>query len=475
MTNISSSRLHISDSGWRAVTAEGFTVARLSAVVSALAGLLPPRRAIVGFDNRFLSKEFGHHVAALLETLGWSVDLIPEMFPTPGVATLARDTPYDFGLVVTASHNPYYYNGLKVLDASGALIGRDLADRIEKRANEILEGRIHPEGGFSRDSPLHFDLHRRFAGLADVEALRRRYIDSILKHVDAAKIRAAGLSVAWDAFAGTVTPLFPLFLDSLGVRQTGVPMAMEPTFGRRRLEPDATSLTELGALVPRSGAIAGLATDVDGDRFSAMDHAGLYVQNNPLGTLMAWYLLAIRGERGTVSQTVSCSELTRRVCADFGVPLRIEPVGFMSMGRHMVEDPNPLIGFEETGGMAYGPHLPFKDGLMAHGLVLEMLATTGRTIPELIADLGRRYGHFHYHRVDLKLPSREEAEKWLDPLLWERAVGEAVLETSTLDGVKWSFRSGWILIRRSKTEPLLRIYGESTDETFIDRMKKAAS
>lgn len=457
-------KLHISDSGWRAIIADGFTVARLSAVVSALAGLFPHQRALVGFDNRFLSEEFGIHVAALLDTLGWAVDLIPEMFPTPGVAKLTCGTPYDFGLVVTASHNPYYYNGLKVLDASGALIGRELADQIEKRANDLLDG-----------SPLPFDLHRRFGGVLDAKALRRRYLDTILERVDAARIRAAGLSAAWDAFGGTVTPLFPPFLDSLGVRHAGVPMTMEPTFGHRRLEPDAASLTELGALVPRSGAVAGLATDLDGDRFSAVDQTGAYVQNNPLGSLTAWYLLALRGERGTVYQTVSCSDLTRRICADFGVPLRIEPVGFMQMGRHMVEDPNPLVGFEETGGMAYGPHLPFKDGLMAHGLVLEMLATAGRTIPELIADLRQRYGHFHYHRVDLKLPSREEAEKWLDPLLWERAVGESVLETSALDGVKWSFRSGWILIRRSKTEPLLRIYAESTDETFIERMKKAAS
>jgi phosphomannomutase len=470
--------LHISDSGWRAVIAEGFTVARFSAVVEALAEVLPKQKALLGFDNRFLSKEFGHHAAALLAEKGWAVDLIPEIFPTPGVAKLTRETPYDFGLVVTASHNPYYYNGFKILDSQGALIGRDLADRIETAANGILGGRTRSASvatlAKEAGSPLHFDIHRRFESVADVGELRRGYLDSIAARVDAESIRSAKLSVCWDAFGGTVTPLFPLLFDRLGVRHAGVPMVMEPTFGRRRLEPDATSLRELGVLVAKSGAVAGLATDVDGDRFSAVDQNGAYVQNNPLGSLMAWYLLALRGERGTVYQTVSCSDLTRRICGDFGVPLKIEPVGFMQMGRHMTEDQNPLIGFEETGGMAYGPHLPFKDGLMAHALVLEMLARTGRTIPELVADLGQRYGRFHYHRIDLKLPSQEEAERWLNPALWERAVGEAVLETSTMDGVKWIFKSGWILIRRSKTEPLLRIYGESADETFVDRMKKAA-
>lgn len=467
-------RLHISDSGWRAVYGEGFTVANLSVIAKALADEFPSQRALIGFDNRFLSKELGHHVAALLAGRGWHVDLIPEMFPTPGVATLVRAgqgddqyRPYGWGIVVTASHNPYYYNGLKILDDKGALIRRDWVDRIQARANHILR----EEGS---EPILPFDLHRRFP-VVEAEAFRERYLDSIRNRIDVAKIRAAKLSVGWDSFGGTVTPLFPLFLESLGVRHAGVPMTLEPTYGLRRLEPDESSLRQLSALLPRTGAIAGLATDVDGDRFSAVDQRGAYVQNNPLASLMTWYLLAVRKERGTVYQTVSCSDLTKKICADFGVPLVIEPVGFMSMGRHMAEDKTPLIGTEETGGMAYGPHLPFKDGLMAHGLVLEMLATTGKTLPDLIADLRARYGHFHYHRIDLKLPSQEEAERWLNPALWERAVGESVLETSTQDGIKWFFKSGWILIRRSKTEPLLRIYGESTDDTFIDRMKKAVS
>lgn len=460
-------KLHISDSGWRAVYAEGFTVARLNAVVEALADVFPSKRALLGFDNRFLSREFGHHAAALLSQRGWQVDLIPEMFPTPGVATLVRyGRRHDFGLVITASHNPYYYNGLKILDAEGGLIARQTVDQIECRANERLK---------AKDTGFPFDLNRTFQNTADRETMRQRYLGEILSRLDTAKIRSAKLSIAWDAFGGTAAPLFPLFCKSLDVRQCGVPMVMEPTYGGRRLEPDETSLKELGRLVPEFGALAGLATDVDADRFSAIDETGAYVQNNPLASLMTWYLLAHRGERGTVYQTVSCSEMTRKICAEFGVPLVIEPVGFMSMGRHMAEDKNPLIGSEETGGMAYGPHLPFKDGLMAHGLLLEMLASTGKSLTLLIADLRARYGHFHYHRVDLKLPSQEEAEKWLNPALWERAVGEAVLETSTQDGIKWFFKSGWILIRRSKTEPLLRIYGESTDRSFLDRMTKAAT
>src|SRR5579885_2178165 len=120
--------IHINDSGWRAVYAEGFTVERLSAIVSALARLFPKQKALVGFDNRFLSPELARHTGWILEKNGWAVEMASELFPTPGIAWLVRNEGYDFGLVITASHNPYYYNGLKILDRNGALIDRDLAD-----------------------------------------------------------------------------------------------------------------------------------------------------------------------------------------------------------------------------------------------------------------------------------------------------------------------------------------------------------
>lgn len=181
------SRLHINDSGWREIIADGFTVERLSAVVSALAALFPRQRALLGFDNRFLSEEFGHHAASLLREEGWAVDLIPRIFPTPGVAKLVREDGYDWGLVITASHNPYYYNGLKILDSFGALIGRETADRIEKRANEILEEGSAP--------PLPFQIGRRVSGTVDAEGFRRRYLETILARVDVEKIRGARLKI----------------------------------------------------------------------------------------------------------------------------------------------------------------------------------------------------------------------------------------------------------------------------------------
>lgn len=454
-------RFHINDSGWRAIYADGFTVERLTSIVSALARIFPKQKALVGFDNRFLSREFANHVAWILEQNGWRSDLCSEVFPTPGVAKCVRSAGgvYDFGLMVTASHNPYYYNGLKILDRNGALIDRPLADRIESLASD-LEG----------TEPTGFQVTRRNGRLRDVGDLSRRYVDEILSHVNAEAIRDARLKVCWDGFGGTTPPLFLEFFKRLGVSGEEVPMVREPTYGGRRLEPDETSLASLGELVRQTKSIVGIATDVDGDRFSVVDEDGRYVLNNALASLMVWYLLAVRGELGTVYQTVSCSRLTEKIAAAFGVSCETVPVGFLVMGRLMVEDSRSLVGIEETGGLAYAPHLPFKDGLMAHALVLEMLATLKKPLTTLIEEMFSNYGRVHYRRVDLRLDSLAEADPWLAPERWERTVGESVQSTSTIDGVKWFFPSGWLLIRRSKTEPLLRIYFESPDEDFVLRV-----
>lgn len=459
------SPLHVNDSGWRDVIADGFTASRLSAVVKAFARLNKNSpKILVGFDNRFFSREFAHHVAFVLEKEGLKPIVLTDVFPTPGVGVWVKRHSYDWGLMITASHNPYYYNGLKILDRHGGLIGRDLADAIERLANKILIDEPSPK----------FSVKERFSPEMDDQEARDVYFGDLLGRVDVGTIRKANLTAAWDAFGGAADRLFSDFLKSLGVRGERFPTPIEPTFGGRRLEPDETSLKGLGALVVEKKMGVGLATDVDGDRFSAVDEKGAYVLNNAMGSLMVWYLLACRKEKGAVYQTVSCSSMTRRICDDFGVAMETAPVGFLAMGRKMIEDSQPLIGIEETGGLAYAPHLPFKDGLMAHALVLEMLATQRKTLTQLLDAMRAAYGTFHYRRVDLKLPSDEEVERRLHPTLWERAVGEAVSETSTLDGVKWLFPSGWILIRRSKTEPLLRIYAESEDESFVERMKKAA-
>lgn len=454
--------IHIGDSGWRAIYTAGFTVDRLSAIASALTRLYSFQKILIGFDNRFLSKEFAHHLAIFLQSKKWKVTLISDSFPTPGVAKEVREKNFDWGFVITASHNPYYYSGIKIFNSEGILIGRDLVQKIQDQANTLLQ----------REKMPSFDPQKKFFPESDLKSFEQFYLESVFKWIDVKAIRKANLSVVWDGFGGTTSFLFPKFLQFLKVRNDPVPFFPEPTYQKRKLEPDATSLVELGKKVGKKKADLGLATDVDGDRFAIIDEKGNYLLNNLLGSLILRYLLEVRKERGVVYQTVSSSALNEKICDKNKTVLRIMPVGFQVMGHEMSENRSSLIGLEETGGFAYAPHLCFKDGLIAHAFFLEMLATQKKSIGQLIQDLYKKHGRFFYERIDLKLESEKELEKYQTVSFWEKKLKRKIVSTDRLDGIKFRFEGeSWLLIRSSKTEPLLRIYFESGEKNFLKEVK----
>ncbi len=461
---MTSQNLHIGDSGWRAIYTEGFTLDKLSAIALSFTELFPKQKALIGYDNRFLSQEFGQHFGQLLEQNSWKVDLISEIFPTPGVAVLTKNLGYDWGFVITASHNPFYYNGLKILDRNGLLSSASLNKKIEEKASQKLQKEKLPSLFPQKKLPSFSFLKAQSF-----------YLRQILSHVEIKKIQRANLKVVWDSFGGTSTSLFAAFLKKCKILGKGLPWPNEPTFGHRRLEPDLISLQTLKISLRKWKANLGLATDIDGDRFAVLDEKGHFMLPNIIGPLLTWYLLGKRKEKGTIYQTVSGSQLTLQICKYFGVPCKEMPVGFQKMGQGMHEDPQALLGLEETGGIAYAPHLCFKDGLMAHALLLEMLVNTQESLSRLKSQMYKKFGEYHYHRMDFHLESETQKRKWLNLKVWEKCVGEKALRVSTLDGNKLYFPSGWVLIRNSKTEPLLRIYFESQRKEFVKKIRSQLS
>lgn len=452
--------LHIGDSGWRAVYTEGLQLERYAAIVASLAELYPKSKCLLGYDNRFLSREFAAYCAQILSQASCEVRILPEIFPTPGIASLVKSAGYDWGFVITASHNPYYYNGLKILDRRGLLSSRELNLKLEAKALEKLAQRRFPPL-FATPNPPE---------LAQARA-QKDYLAQIYSHIDRKAFRNSKLKVAWDGFGGTTTVLFKRFLKDLKLKEAHLDWPEDPSFGHRRLEPDASSLKPLSKLLTQSNCQLGLATDLDGDRFAVLDERGRFVLPNLIGPLIAWYLLEQRRERGTIYQTVSGSQLMRNIAQHYGVALKEMPVGFQKMGAEMAQDLQALMGMEETGGIAYAPHLCFKDGLMAHALLLEMLVRQKKSLSDCITRMRGKFGNYHYHRVDLRLGDEKEKERWLNWERWEKVIGEKRIGFSDLDGAKAYFPSGWLLVRDSKTEPLLRLYFESKDKTFLQKIK----
>lgn len=458
---MSSLKLHIGDSGWRAIYSEGFTLEKLSAIVLSLAEIFPRQKSLIAYDSRFLSRELAQHVSRLLTQKAWKSTLINQFFPTPGLASLVKLKNYDWGLMITASHNPFYYNGLKILSSKGLLSDRSLNDKLGELAMHKIENEKFPNW-----FPLQKVDELNFQQAASM------YLSQILSHIDLKAFKNSRLKVAWDSFAGTTTQLFPLMLHKMKLRSEGLVLAQEPTFAYRRLEPDQSSLQNLKKLLLHKKCSVGMASDLDGDRFAVLDEKGRFVLPNILGPLIAWYLLEFRQERGEIYQTVSSSMLTRDIANSYGVKIHEMPVGFQKMGAAMADNPQALLGLEETGGMAYAPHLCFKDGLIAHALLLEMLGSQKKNLSDLIALLYKKFGHYHYHRIDLHLQSEDEKNKYLDSACWEKELNEKILDISNLDGQKMYFASGWLLVRSSKTENLLRIYFESKSKGFIEKIKR---
>jgi len=455
---MSSDFIKIGPSGWRVIFLKNLTANAFEAIIQAMAMVFGPQKALIGFDNRFLSPSLAAHAQKILKKHGWRTDLVSDIFSTPGVARLVSERKADWGLVVTASHNAYYYNGLKILDSRGCLVDEKDLKKIQDKANEIVSG--------IANSFQPTDLGAPESQWKD---WARDYFKTMLSHVDVAAIKKSKLKIAWDGFGGTTTKLFPSLFDRLNLRHCGVSGSLDPTFGGRRLEPDEDSTKELMKLVKAQKCSIGMATDVDGDRFCLIDEKGRFVSNNLIGSLLLWYLLKVRCEKGTVFQTVSCSARNKMICQEAGVRLEEEPVGFQVMGRRMKEE-GGLLGMEETGGFAYGPHLNFKDGLMAHLLVLEILATQKKSLRDLFKNLDS-YGRFFYHRWDIPIEDELQRACWLDPAFWERSLNLKISQVVNIDGQKIIFEDGaWLLFRSSKTEPLFRIYVEGRARNFISKV-----
>ncbi len=445
--------IHIGESGWRAIISDGFTWPKLAAIGLALARSRTPQKIVIGYDNRFLSPLFASNLAEIFENENWKVDLVREVFPTPGIAKLVREKKYTYGLVITASHNPYYYNGLKIFTSPGILTSKAFNAQISEQAQGLLKQDLP---AFKPELPkkTKFDW-------------QREYLKHLLDHIDTSIIRRSKLRVAWDCFGGSTSKISPAFFKKLQLKNFAVPFTENPNFQHRRLEPDSESTQTLRKLVQKEKAHVGLATDLDGDRFAILDEKGNFVLPNLIGPLFINHLLGTRQEKGTLYQTVSCSNLSRQIAEQYGAKLIEVPVGFQKMGTAMAEDPQALLGFEETGGVAYAPYLFFKDGLMAHAFILEILATQKKPLSQLIRELLKRFGPIFYKRLDLKT---SHADQWNDPELWEKLSGEKITQISELDGKKFYLQSGWVLVRQSKTENLIRLYFEFSQEKMIKKI-----
>ena len=454
--------------GWRAVISDTFTFANLRLITQAIADYLlveadeGPPEVVVGFDTRFLSDRYATEVARVLAGNNIVAWLTRADSPTPAISYAVINKKATAGVMITASHNPPRYNGLKLKAGFGGAALPDQAARVEAylvRNQEVARG----PNVMDYQAALERGLIRRFDPAW-------AYYEHLGRMVDLDIISDGELRVVTDAMYGSARKCIADMLARTRCRVYQIRGEMNPGFGGIHPEPIAHYLNALVAAIQSQHADLGLATDGDGDRIGAVDALGNFVDPHHIFALALRYLVEERGGSGKVVKSISTTRMVNRLAERYELPLVETPVGFNHIANHMLND-DVLIGGEESGGLSIRGHIPEGDGVLMGLLLMEIVSAAGVPLHELVADLQASVGPTCYARTDIPL-RRPVAKAEMVTRLLEDAPktlsGEDVVEVNPLDGVKYLLADdSWLLIRPSGTEPVLRVYAEARDQEMV--------
>ncbi len=460
-------RIHFGTDGWRAVISEDFTFSNLRLVAQAIAdSLLEEKRAaptaVIGFDTRFLSDRYAAEVARVLAANDIITWLARADAPTPAVSYAVVEKRAAAGIMITASHNPPRYNGVKLKSGFGGSASPAEAHRVEAILERNLrEGRepqlMELETAFKQERIVRFDP-------------AWAYYAHLSKLVNLDIISNGELRVVADGMYGSGRGIFGEVLARGRTHVHNIRHEMNPGFGGIHPEPIARYLGLLMSTIQAGHWDVGLATDGDADRIGAVDARGNFVDPHRIFALVLEYLLAKRGWRGTVVRTVSTTRMIDRIAAAYGLPLVETPVGFNHIADLMQKN-DVVMGGEESGGMSIRGHIPEGDGILLGLLILEVMADARAPLAEIVQSILTHYGPAEYQRTDLLLKrpvAKAAMTQWLLNSAPEAIDGVVVERVETTDGVKYYLNDGsWLLIRPSGTEPVLRVYAEAPDQARV--------
>jgi alpha-D-glucose phosphate-specific phosphoglucomutase len=453
--------------GWRAVISDTFTFNNLRLVAQAIAdyvrgeggnGRAP--EVVIGFDTRFLSDRYAAEVARVMAGNGIVAWLTRVDAPTPAISYSVLEKKAAAGIMITASHNPPRYNGVKLKAAYGGSASPEQARRVEDYL-EQAEAQARGPNIMDYQQALEQGLIRRFDPAW-------AYYEHLGRLVDLDAISLGELRIVADAMYGSGRGCIAEMLARTRCHVQEIRGELNPGFGGIHPEPIARYLNAMVAAMAAFHADVGLATDGDADRIGAMDAQGNFVDPHHIFALALRYLVEKRGWTGLVVKTVSTTRMVDRLAAQYGLTVKETPVGFNHIADHMLQD-DVLIGGEESGGLSIKGHIPEGDGVLMGLLLLEIIAAARAPLHELVADIQRVAGPACYARTDLHLRHAVVKQEMVARLTGNAPAsigGNAVQAVDTLDGVKIRLADeSWLLIRPSGTEPVLRVYAEApTDE-----------
>jgi phosphomannomutase len=441
--------------GWRAIIGEEYTYENVEKLIQAFCDLNVGSRlkdVLLGYDRRFSGRLFAEAAAQVLLGNGFSVLLSKEFCPTPCISWMTKSKKALAGVVITASHNPYQWNGVKFKESDGGSASPEYTAKIETRIlrNDLERKnpkKISLEEGSRRGLLRFFDPHRE-------------YLRQLARFIDLSAIRKTKFKIVVDPIYGAGSGFFS---ELLGKRVIEIRSEDNPGFGGVNPEPIEKNLRLTAQAVLANRAGVGLATDGDADRIGAFDEKGRYVSSHQIFSLILRHLVTVRRWKGDIVKTVSATEMIERLGKKYGLNIVETPIGFKHICQEF-RNRNVLVGGEESGGIGIPRHVCERDGILSGLLLLEIMAYHKTSLSKIIAGLQKEAGPLYFQREDFHLPAQkmEGIKSFLQQNEKPNFGVFRLIRRNLRDGFKYYFADGsWLLIRPSGTEPLLRVYAEA--------------
>ena len=454
--------------GWRGVIAEDFTFANARIVAHAIARYVARNEdarkgVLIGYDHRYAADRVAAAVAEVISASGTAVWLADKPCPTPAISYLVRHRGAAGGIVITASHNPYRWNGIKYKASYGSSALPSIVAQIEQELEMVLQRGVPP-------LPPRQDL------IHPLEP-RAPYLDALEKLVDWERLRDAKFRFVFDPMHGSAAGLLPALFRRNGISCDEIRGTRDPRFGGVHPEPIEPHIEALRQAVRTGKYDAGFCADGDGDRIGAIDRDGSFINPHQIFALLVWHLAGTRDLPGDIAKTFSVTKLIDKLAAKFGRKLHETPIGFKYICELMLEQ-NILIGGEESGGIGSSLYLPERDATVSALFLAELMAWHGKSLGELLAALHAEFGEYHYGRVDLDLKpgQKEKAIAHFSNGKLSRILDLPVVRREDMDGIKvYLGEAGWVMLRASGTENLLRVYSETSRPDTTRRVLEAVT
>lgn len=451
--------------GWRDIISDNFTFKNVRIVSQAIADyfneITENPSIVVGYDTRFLSRKYAQLVSEVMAGNKINVIFSDRPSPTPMTSYCIKSNDLTGGVMITASHNPAEFNGIKVKANYAGSATPEITDRIEQNLN--------------KKKPVIKDFKQaKEERLVNVNNISENYIKFIRSYLDLELFEESNFDfkVAVDVMYGTANHFFDMILENKGLTFKILHGDINPSFGNINPEPIPENLKQLSEELRKGNYDIGIAVDGDSDRVGAMTSEGEFITPGWILSMLLLHYIEDKGKSGKVVKTISNSSLIEKIAQKYNLELEETPVGFKHICKIMQED-EVMLGGEESGGIGFSNYIPERDGILAGLLLLEMIAYKGENISEIKREVEEEYGKYEYSRIDLKYPEEKKKPLFekLDKEPFKKLKGIKIINVKSYDGRKFICKDdSWLLFRLSGTEPKLRVYSEAHSKERVDEL-----